>query len=429
MRVVHINGKDVVVGLSWRALSGLSSERKEISLISKDLGSRHGVIVRSDDVTAVGFSTRGVAEPSAAAWLASAAGSRSLILAEDIGGDDAWVCIIRDGAPMAGFDIVCSKSSVTDLLVDFVASGGYEFISNIEGVNAPVNSNFGDMVSGVKPVHVGQVSGVSNSFYIGLVALAVVACSFYFYTAHKNNNLAIAGGQKRAAISAEAKRSAEAAMEAARTEAIKSARELAAAALSTPSPVDQIESWRLVIDSVPLSTSGWSVNNFSCSSEKCVVTWFRTPYGTISGILSDFKKRYWKIEKWSSDEILVSFSVASGLARTPSPDASPLHNIFNAELVTETQRVRLAGVAGEVAQPPPIPDMFSRAGGELAKSPPDSKSTPLRIGTFSFSGARAYEPGDVAKIINLENIVLSSINVWIDADKLTWKIEGKYVVK
>lgn len=434
--LIQIGGKKVVVGLSWHALIGRSNEQRELDEICAKHETRFGIVLTHDEVSMVGLSKSPLRGISGAGMVAAGAKGRSLVLLEAVGDDRIWLCAVRNGSPQPGFDVVVHPDKVPELLAQLSEIAEFKVVSSaFEDVDE--SSDYAALTSGIKPLMVRQLVGVSSAVKLaGVGVLLVLGLGIGGWSLMQQMerqraldalamiNQAQAESQRR---EAEAHRlAAVAAAEAA----------VATRVTALPAPLDQVTNWLGSFDEAPSAVKGWKMAQVKCSSAECQIFWSRTPIGTTSDFIAHAVNSGWRVTSSEFDKITTVVANPSGpaVARNGSARDVPSAETAVPELMTTLQRLSLVGVQSLVKQASPVTSP-AQAGAQAAPPPPAGASaanalaaaSPWKVGALNLSGHRFFELREAAEFINYPNVSIASMT--INFENQTWNMEGTYAVR
>jgi len=431
--VVTIGVRKVAVGLTWRALPGLSSQSKEIAQYASELGMRHGVVVESDDSTLVGLSPLTEKLPSGAAWVAAGSKGESIVLLEPVGDSHCWVCAVRNGCPQPEFDIVLPIDEVPGALDRLAGISAFKVATrHFDG--ADLDIDFEGIIEGKKANQVRQLIGIPKSVKLaigGVIGVTVLGAVWYNYSEEQ------AKLQAQADLAAFENQNAQAAKqsaEAQRQMAIKAIEDTVRAVVtSAPSAQDSVSSWLDVIGPLPMIAASWKIKNIDCALTSCNVLWTRHKTGTTEGFMALAKANGWKITNYGINDLSITLPVTIP-ARNGDPHAVPSESVTKPALLTSMQTLALIGIDGVIkdatepaAAIQPAPANSTQAPNGAPVTSPAGFTSPWRIGDLSLTGKRFFEIRGIPEYLNRDHISIGSLK--FNGDTNVWTMEGKYAVK
>lgn len=419
---ITLNGKKVAVGLKWKALPGIASQSKEVAAATQELGSRFGVILSTDDSLMIGVSSSPDRVPAGAAWVAAGSKGESMVLLEPIGETHVWVCAVRNNAPQPGFDLVVPVEDVTSVLDKLRSISAFKVASkSFEG--AHLELDFAEIVEGKRPPMVKQLTGVSQSFKIGLVAAVVVGIAVAAGISYTNEQERKAAQQQLANMAANDAESQRREAEARRQSEIISAELVIKEKISAaPSIADAVNAWLGAMESLPTIAANWRLKDVACTLKECKVHWARSKIGTTSEFLQYAEKAGWTVSAYDFDNAYTQTAI-SVPPRSNSPKDIPPEAEVNVSLMTSMQQLGIAGLSTTLK--PSAPPTAAPTPSPGASAP--QSASPWKIGTFSVSGTKYFQVRGVPEYINREYVTAESFK--LNAETVTWTMEGSYAVK
>lgn len=263
----------IAVGLQWQLHESMKSAKRAV-------GNRKNIMFARRQIGAE--VVQGLYECAAAkglyagALMLAAASSDALVL-ESLGDGNAWMCAVKDGVPLPGFDVVAPESEARSLLAEamnYVPDA--ELYGNVSGTYASLAS----VITAVSRQDAAKAALVSpaNPFVtialvFGLLMLASGGIySFYQYDKQQvlereGLRLNLLEMQKNEAI------------ERARIERQREIERIVAEAQRTlwyaVAPHMQMMVWLSVVKSIPLSVRGWIPTEIECTGNVCRAHWMR----------------------------------------------------------------------------------------------------------------------------------------------------------
>ena len=426
MSVIQINGQDIAVAMSWRALLGVASERTEVASIAKEIGALYGVTVSNDSIAVVGFTDSKKKAASGGAWLAAAMPGENVILVEEIEQDVYWMCVLRDGAPMAGHDIICKGiSELRFRLKDGLEGGNSRVYSLVENLHPEqILKGFQQLVHGTPPVMVTQIAGISRSkLLLGVAILGLIVVWYVGDKLWQDQKRRVAQNEM-ARIAALNQENDRANHDRARQDALaQSQREVETTILAQSSPKDVVSQWREVIYFMPGYPAGWKLSRINCNLMVCQFVYMRTPLGTMELFHSFAAGQAWKDIQMAPDLATVSIAITLPNKRAGNVGSLP-DTRFYESLVSRLQRIALTGVTFTLGKAEVKPVTYQPSKDEKAVTISD---IPWKTGVFTVNGKQLFELMDLTFYINDPNVAF--IRADLDLAQQTWKVDGVYVSK
>lgn len=142
MQEIKIDGKTLTIGLEWDALKRETSQSKEIKeLVKNNPGVKHGILLKStEDEIVIGMIPAGekIKSPSGAAYLAAANKKENAInkkndeplkdwiVVEMVENDKFWLCVIKNGIPLPGFDFLDDWDGIYSRIVELLETSDFD---------------------------------------------------------------------------------------------------------------------------------------------------------------------------------------------------------------------------------------------------------------------------------------------------------------
>ena len=225
MNIVSIDNKKWVVGIEWQILPGETDDYKdEIKEASKKAGKNFGVTFDYDDVRVLGLLEKKVKEPVAAAYAARAnqkmlkreeeeeneSGTptanplKDWIIVEEVG-DHYWLCAIKNGIPLPGFDVVEDLDQIKNKIFELLEVDTYTIYTKSErvdellrGVKFSEPKSLAELIEEAKfekvdlnKIKVTQLIGIDSKYLIVMiVVLGVFVLGYFLNDFIQNQSLA-----------------------------------------------------------------------------------------------------------------------------------------------------------------------------------------------------------------------------------------------
>lgn len=434
---ITLSGLPVAIGLHWRGRRDTERSAKFLSGLIKDMGRAYGVIIKGDDVDSIGFASEGSKAPSAAQWLARAAGDAPTIVVEPLAEGQFWFCAVNHGAPVTDVsDTIASLAEATELVDDLM--GRWSALQPVlyapEGLFSfpSEHTNFADIVADAdKPPGVKRLQPSILPAVVAIsVVTALIAGGLYYYNTNKK------AAMIAARIAAQAK--AAAAQLALSKSTVEKAQAQYAAKLkaiedelSAPTVSERVASWMLVAGRLPTEDGGWELTNIDCDAALCESRWARK---VGAGTVSDFVRLSTAIpvETYSAQSFSgVYRHQISGAASFSRPISElPTWAVLGPSLITVVQKYEAIRIKGMVYEAAPnatvIIDPELKAPKLTAAE--NVMTLPVRFGAWGVEGALLGDLEDYVKKLPT-NLTVDKLSISVVGDITTWKLEGKYAVK
>jgi hypothetical protein len=433
--------KPVAVALDWHVLPGHTSERKEIDGFSKSAGLKIGVTL-TDEVTGVtilGLSSeksQGIA--CGAAWLAKASGRDTVVLVEPLEDGRLWLCAVRAGLPVQGLDIVIDAVDLQQRLPEFLQDNNDRICSTLENLDSfgyinVIPQSFAELVANTKQEKLTRVSGMSPVLVYGSVATAVALLGWLGGSAYldqlaqqRNAQASAANARKMQANAAELARKAQA------LRRVQAENILKGAVLGQPTVAAEMKALFASIESLPTSVAGWGISTLDCEPKMCLVTWNRTPVGTVAGFVQAAETNGWLLMGVAGDSASTGFSLDAD-SRVANVDDIVVAPIFRAAFETKLQQMQLAGLkytfpaSQSVEASLPAPPMTPGAPTPAAGASAPAVTLPWRIGTATVKGGNLFALRGTPDY--LEHPAVAIKRAAVDLKSNEWTLEVTYATR
>lgn len=263
---MHIlKDSSIVVGLEWTLYESLAEAKKAVAGKKNLLLARR--IISGECVQGVCPAGAKARKLQAGALLAAAAASDVLIYHE-LGDGKAWVCAVREGIPLHGFDLVADEDSAKVTLAEVMSYvPTADIYGDIAGAKGSLNDLF-EKVPAAERKHAQLLapgSALTVILLLVVVLLLLAAGSFFFLLEEQSP-------AKPSSLSLR------------NEEEFRRAQQVFAAQVDAErlvfwharSPGRQFALWYDWLRSLPVSAEGWSAHTIKCTVESCQVTWKRT---------------------------------------------------------------------------------------------------------------------------------------------------------
>lgn len=429
--IIEIDGHSVAVGLQWQSLRSETSEKKEASEIAKESNAEFGTLFVRDNITFLGIfpgaAPRGTI--CGAACLAAAAGERKedFVLLEPAGDNLVWLCAVRNGAPLKGYDVVVSGAQAFNLIDELSQSiDGLNIYSRDGFVDGSMPGNFLDLVRSEsenwisKAPRVVRLRGVSKilSLAIAIVVIGGLGTIGGMYYLDRASEAASA---LQEAATAQMKGAASASEIAKVEDDAKAAiaTEFKQKLGGTPSYDIQISRWLTAIENVPSNLAGWDASTMVCSQDLCSITYRRQKVGTLEDFISSAADNSYPLGKVSGNEVEINLKI-QGEGRSLPSSQLPSEKLALWPLLSQLQLLELAGLTFDVRE--------SKKFSVMTAVIPNHPSVPVlsqwSMGEYSISGKQYFEIRDSSEYLVFSFISATSLKINLGTG--SWVIGGSY---
>lgn len=429
--------KAVAVGLEWHALSGTTSERKEIEALAAANNSKIGCVITDDEtgVTVVGLGhDKRPGASCGAAWLAKASGREALILVEPVGDNQVWICAVRAGLPLQNADQVVEVARLHELIHACLAdSPDARICSTLENLDASYANvspqSFAELVTGIKPERLRRVSGVPPLAVAGVVVAVAAIGAYYGGTLYLQK---VERDKFQALLAAQAKKSRSS--EQAQLRALEQKRRddaerlLRDVVLGQPGASTLIPAAFASFESVPLSAGSWALVSLDCVPASCLLSWKREKNGTVMTFLAAAEKAGWEVVGAAGSEALTKHPVDTH-GRDATTDVIEPTAAFRAVLESQLQRAQFAGMSYrlEGSQPLDVPVAAPAQPGAPGASPQSLEPLPWKVGRAVIEGKHLFELRALPAYLEHGALAVSSIKANLQLKE--WTVEVKYATR
>lgn len=258
-----LKNSPIVVGLEWTLYESLAEAKKAVAGKKILLARR---IISGECVQGVCKAPHKGKKLQAGALLAAAAANDVLIY-HSLGDGNAWVCAVREGIPLHGFDLVAEEESAKVTLAEVMS---YVPTADIYGDIPGARGSLDELLAKVPAAarKSAQLSPPGSSAVLALllvvVLLLLAVAVVGFFLLQKSADQAPSLSLKNE----EEFRRVKAAFEA------KVAAERRVFWHASP-PRQQFVRWYDCLRNLPVSSEGWTASVVKCTPEACQVTWKR----------------------------------------------------------------------------------------------------------------------------------------------------------
>lgn len=261
-----LKNSSVVVGIEWTLHDSVSEAKKAAA------AKKHVLVARK---VISGECVQGLckAPPKAnklqAGALLAAAVANDVLIYHRLGNGSVWICAVREGIPLPGYDVVADEESAKATLAEVMSYvPNAEVYGDLSGAKGSLHDLFAQLTPADRKT--AALRAPANlvlvlSIMVAILLVAVIGLFIYQYLKQRM----AASGPIAAQLQVDQDvRRARLAFE---TEA-KQARQ---SFLHTPSPSRQFEIWYDVLRNLPVSANGWTPGSFNCDLAACQVLWRR----------------------------------------------------------------------------------------------------------------------------------------------------------
>lgn len=272
-----LNNSSIAVGIEWTLHESLAQAKKTAAGKKKILVARK--IISGECVQGVCPAPPKAGRLQAGALLAAAVANDVLVY-HSLGGGKAWVCAVREGIPLHGFDVVADEESAKVTLAEVMS---YVPTADIYGDIPGAKGSLEELLGHLSPKDKKNAelkapdSPVLVLVLIGIILLLAIVAVFGLPLFRK-----MMEGYQTSAMQqrkAEELRLAKMAFDA----EVAKERQIFWHARS---PIQQFELWYGVLRSLPVSVEGWVPGGFTCDLNACQVTWKRDSRALPSAVVN-----------------------------------------------------------------------------------------------------------------------------------------------
>ena len=477
MKLVRFKNTSAIINLDWHALPADQSERSALkAIMEQNKGVKAGVIVKYGGVTLIGLgptNAKVISGPSAAAWLSMAnqkaqdqgnagmpsTGSGSAndwVLIENLGDQQYWVAVIRDGVPLPGMDVVVERDLALDIAREAVETAPFVVFSPDESIRNDVPAGtivdargFADLVQGVKPGKAAMraISGVPVKVLAavaGLLVLGLLWMGYSWYAEKKKQEELAQRAAADAAMAAKQQSADKAAYAVSVKKAVIDALEKGEKdlniALKSPSADEAIASWVGLIANVSVNQNGWAITNFECAFESdgspsCKVNLTRQENGINRMLFQDHPDA---VLEGDAASFVIKGSPTS--ARSGRFQDLERAKSFNLDFISDLQMLHFANVNYTITESkdvtaavtmPPIPASIFKPGDTKQAAPaPGPVKMGVASGDLTFSGSEVWQLEGLREFLRRDNVSVKSLTVGMsDITPAQWSLAGAYHIK
>ncbi|MBI1891895.1 MAG: type 4b pilus protein PilO2 [Burkholderiales bacterium] len=405
-----LKNSSIAVGLEWTLHDTVSEAKKAVAGKSNILLARK--VISGECVQGICKTPVKNKKLQAGALLAAAAANDVLIF-HSLGDGNVWVCAVREGIPLHGFDVVVDENSAKAKFAEVMSYVPTAAVyGDLSGAKGSLADLFADLTSADKKA--AALAAPDNPVVIvTLVAIIVVlgTAATFMYRFFENKT---ADPIARQMQNNEETRRARMAFE----NEIKRARQ---DFWHAPSPSRQFDVWYELLHSLPVSVNGWTPSAFNCDAAVCKVTWKRDDRALFAAVADLPGTPVPQPFNAAMKESVTSFAL-SNVAATSHGGGRPgtdhyirdvgisIMNQYRVVLATTEKQVTVAPPAGSQGMAPVV---IGQERGWKATG-----SNPLLASDFL---ERIEWPGVVLSTISIKNLNLGR-------PQYTIELEGRYRV-
>lgn len=261
-----LKNSSIAVGIEWTLHESLTQAKKAAAGKKKILVARK--VISGECVQGIYKSSRKTGKLQAGALLAAAVASDVLIY-HSLGDGNAWLCAVREGIPLHGFDLVAEEESAKVTLAEVMS---YVPTADIYGDVPGAKGTLEELLVHLTPKDRKAAelkvpdSPVFTLVLVGIILLLAAIALFGYPLFNK----AMDGYQASAAQQRKAEELRQ----------IKIAFDAEVAQQKdvfwhAASPTQQFQDWYAVLRTLPVSVEGWTPSSFNCDVNACLVSWKR----------------------------------------------------------------------------------------------------------------------------------------------------------
>ncbi len=416
--ISNVDGKQVIFGLDWVALSGELKEHKEVKALAQENVALYQVRHRGDDATMYGFLSQNALSTevrkanliSAAVLLATTEQVAANAIFIEVEAQNAKLAILENGVPSPGGDFYGSVQEAEEIIrriqndayEPFAFYGNYfEVYSNTIPLSLADLLNNGDVTAATLV----EIKGNTIKWLSGFALFMLCFCIYFFYNNHHKEQQKIAAlklAQKNNAVVNPVKLYADS---------------LKTAAADAGIPSSKVAS--ILVDSWAKQETllaGWKLVEIDCLPQACSYLWHidggdnKTLHDALPGISLQY----------SLDGRSLAYTKNIN-AQYTSLDVNklPAFNEFQITTGAFIQGLRSIGIQVSIGQ-------LSVFGANPDVNLSQIKS-PVRFGALSVSGDLHF----LNEILSHfpDNLTFRHLNVQIQDGQPTFRLEGNYYVK
>lgn len=265
----------IAIGIEWTLHESLAQAKRAIAGKKKILVARK--VISGECVQGFCAASAKGGKLQAGALLVAAAANDALVY-HALGDGNAWVCAIREGIPLHGFDVVADEETAKTTLAEVMS---YVPSADIYGDIPGARGSLGELLSHLsakdkKAATLGKPESIATVVLLMLAILALAGAAYFGFT-HFRNLSSLADSSSLQMRNEEELRKAKADFEA--EVATKRATFWHSRAL-----LPQFSLWFEVLHRLPVSANGWVPSALNCDLNSCQVGWKRDPLALPSDV-------------------------------------------------------------------------------------------------------------------------------------------------
>lgn len=265
----------IALGVEWTLHESITQAKRAVSGKKKILVARK--IISGECVQGICEAPQKGGKWQAGALLVAAVANDALVY-HSLGDGNAWVCAVREGIPLHGFDIVVDEETAKMTLAEvmsYVPSA--DIYGDIPGAKGSLEDLFALLTAKDKRSAQLVVPDSLVTVLLLVLGLLGLAGALFFGFLYYQKFSSMANSAALQLKSEEELRKARAEFEA----EVAKQREIFWYAAS---PQAQFALWFDVLHKLPLSVNGWVPSSFSCDVNNCQVGWKRDPLALPSAV-------------------------------------------------------------------------------------------------------------------------------------------------
>lgn len=464
MQEIKIDGKTLTIGLEWDALKRETSQSKEIKeLVKNNPGVKHGILLKStEDEIVIGMIPAGekIKSPSGAAYLAAANKKENAInkkndeplkdwiVVEMVENDKFWLCVIKNGIPLPGFDFLDDWDGIYSRIVELLETSDFDLYVSETNFNTVFDeTEYNVYQKGYKELtdkvkyknNVRLLTGTDPRLLMVIGGVVLVGMGYFAYdywqTSQQEQEAIERSNresQQQNADSLKAQQRYEEQKKEVLKAAFKNAEDSLNGLLSQARPTQLINSWVSLLDSIKTSHNGWDISSVECGTGQvatCTISLKRGELGVNKTLVEDFPDA--EINGDNANYSLKGnvFSVVVGNYKE-----LPGVKEFKIDVSTDLQLMKYAEVkhaidaSTEITQEVKLPEPPKGFNQEMNIEP---IKMGVAAGALHLEGVGLWQLKGVADVLKSKTITIQKITLSVADDFKTaaWKMEGIYYVK